>query len=81
MKDLFFNSLHFLYKKRVVIILSIFFFGLSAYAMALAFGKQSFSVLSHNKDIEKRLKDDILKLQLENSKIQKKLFEIKGLEP
>ncbi|WP_104697882.1 MULTISPECIES: hypothetical protein [unclassified Helicobacter] len=81
MKDLFFNFLHLLHKKRVFIILFVFFFGLSTYAMILAFGKQSFSVLSHNKDVEKKLKDDILKLQLENSKIQKKLFEIKGLEP
>lgn len=70
-----------LYHRRVFIILFAFFFGLSYYAIFLAFGDQSFSVLARNQNIEKRLKYDIQKLQMQNTQIQKKLFEIKGLEP
>ncbi|RDU73287.1 hypothetical protein CQA57_05210 [Helicobacter anseris] len=81
MKGFFFNFMHSLYKKRVFIALFVIFFGLSSYAINLAFGKNSFSVLSRNQDMEKKLKDEIFKLQIKNTKIQKELFEIKGLEP
>lgn len=76
-----FGFLHLLYQKRVFIVLIVVFLGLTLYASNLAFGDQSFSVLSHNKNLEKRLKDEIQRLQLENTQIQKELFEIKGLEP
>ncbi len=75
------DFLHFLYHKRVFIILIAVFLGLTFYAGNLAFGNQSFSTLSHHQNLEKKLKDAIYTLQLENTKIQKKLFEIKGLEP
>lgn len=81
MKELFLVFIHFLYKRRVFVILFVVFFGLSSYAINLAFGKNSFSILSRNQEMEKKLRDEILKLQLKNTRIQKELFEIKGLEP
>lgn len=81
MKNIFITYARELYHKRVFIILFGFFFGLSYYAFILAFGDQSFSVLARNQNIEKKLKYNIQKLQMQNTQIQKKLFEIKGLEP
>lgn len=70
-----------IYHKRVIILLIGFFLALSIYAGWLAFGPQSFAVLSRNQALEKYLADSIQTLRLENATLQKKLFEIKGLEP
>ena len=81
MYALFQHYMRIVYHKRAIIILVLSIISLSLYAGYLAFGPQSFSVLSHNQEIEKKLKDNIQSLQLENAMLQKKLFEIKGLEP
>lgn len=44
-------------------------------------GKYSLRILIENQNLEKKLDNEILELRLENAKLRKELFEIKGLEP
>ncbi len=78
------NIRHFLrvaYHKRAIILLVMIFITFSIYAGFLAFGPQSFSVLSYDQAMKRQLEDNIQTLQEQNATLQKKLFEIKGLEP
>lgn len=70
-----------LYHKRAILLLILVILTLSIYVGWLTFGPQSFSVLARNQALERYLSDSIQTLRLENATLQKKLFEIKGLEP
>lgn len=69
------------YHKRAIVLLIAVFIALSWYIGYLTFGPRSFLVLSQNHSIEKALRDNIELIRIQNANLQKKLFEIKGLEP
>lgn len=55
--------------------------GLLAYSVALLFGNASLHTLLSLKKQQEKLTQEVDSLQKQNAKIQKDIFELKGLEP
>lgn len=70
-----------LYNARIWLVLLGAFVALSVYVGFLCFGNTSFLTLSRAQKIEQNLRSEIEKVNSQNAFLQKKLFEIKGLEP
>lgn len=70
-----------LYVNRAIIISFVVLMGFGAYMAYLLFGTNSIEVLLQVKNQRDSLQDSVHTLQYKNSKLQKQLFELKGLEP
>lgn len=67
--------------KKKKIILALCFIGALIYLLFLLFGSNSWSVLIGLKREKSKLEERVEKLRGENVELQKKIFELKGLEP
>lgn len=70
-----------LYVNRAIIISFFVLMAFGAYMAYLLFGTNSIEVLLQVKNQRDSLQDSVHTLQYKNSKLQKQLFELKGLEP
>ncbi|PAF50448.1 hypothetical protein [Helicobacter sp. 13S00477-4] len=75
------KSIRLIYINRVVIIIFFILMIIGAYTGYLLFGTNSLEVLISVKDKRTSLQENVQTLQYENAKLQKQLFELKGLEP
>ncbi|PAF53369.1 hypothetical protein BKH42_06535 [Helicobacter sp. 13S00482-2] len=69
------------YVNRAIIISFLVLMGFGAYMAYLLFGTNSLEVLLQVRNKRDSLEDVVHTLQYKNSKLQKQLFELKGLEP
>ncbi|PAF45019.1 hypothetical protein [Helicobacter sp. 11S02596-1] len=70
-----------IYVNRAMIISFLALILMGAYTGYLLFGNNSLEVLISVKEKRTSLQENVQKLQYENAKLQKQLFELKGLEP
>ncbi|PAF49805.1 hypothetical protein BKH41_00425 [Helicobacter sp. 12S02232-10] len=70
-----------IYVNRAIIISFLILMVIGAYTGYLLFGTNSIEVLISVKDKRTSLQESVQTLQYENAKLQKQLFELKGLEP
>ncbi|PAF42665.1 hypothetical protein [Helicobacter sp. 11S03491-1] len=70
-----------IYVNRVLIIIFLVLMATGAYMGYLLFGTNSIEVLISVKDKKAALQESVQRLQYNNAKLQKQLFELKGLEP
>ncbi|MCE3037421.1 hypothetical protein [Helicobacter anatolicus] len=71
-----------IYHKRAILIYLCIIGIICFYILSITMtGKYSLRILIENQNLEKKLDNEILELRLENAKLRKELFEIKGLEP
>lgn len=75
------NLWYFLYTHRKYAFFLLFLAGASAYLTFLVVGENSLEVLLHNREQKNTLQKEVDTLQAENARLQKVLFELRGLEP
>ncbi|MDO7253683.1 hypothetical protein [Helicobacter cappadocius] len=80
-RNRYFKFVRMVYVNRAIIISFFVLMGFGAYMAYLLFGTNSIEVLIQVKNKRNSLEDNVHTLQYKNSKLQKQLFELKGLEP
>ncbi|SQB99599.1 Uncharacterised protein [Helicobacter fennelliae] len=75
------NLWYWIYTKRIFIVGFIGVVGFGIYIGFLLFGENSLEVLLNNISLKNELLREVNDLQAQNAKLQKDLFELKGLEP
>jgi cell division protein FtsB len=72
------NRKNFIVIAVISVVVTIF---LSLHVANLLFGTNSYEVYSSLKSKQTYLNEEIIRLQLENARLQKEYFELKNLEP
>ncbi len=75
------NLLYKIYTKRIFIYATLGAVAGGVYIGFLLFGENSLETLLHNISERNELSNIVKDLQTQNAKLQKDLFELKGLEP
>lgn len=72
---------YFLYTKRIFIYSGVFAAIFGVYIGVLLFGENSLQSLLNNRNLYHELLKEVNELQAQNARLQKDLFELRGLEP
>ncbi len=75
------NLLYAIYTHRKYFVVLLILVGFGVYGSFLAFGEYSLEVLLKDREQKNTLQKEVDLLQAQNAKLQKDLFELKGLEP